>query len=188
MNTKSNEFKLKSIFAMSKKITMILSSLFLFAFVAKSQELKINDAGVKINFNFPADNCPGTIGGFTGSITFDASKPESAVIYGSVKTSTINTANTKRDDHLKSNEYFDAVKYPTMDFKAKKVEKTSKGFKMTGILIIKNVEKEVVFNFTYTNLTFTANATIYVKDFGMMAKKERDATKTTIAIVIPILG
>ncbi|MFZ5552843.1 MAG: YceI family protein [Bacteroidota bacterium] len=171
-----------------KKLTLLLSSLFVFAVVAKSQELKINDAGVKISFTFPADNCTGTIGGLDAHITFDAAKPESAVIYGSVKVSTINTGTPKRDDHLKSADYFDAVKYPTIDFKAKKVEKTAKGFKMTGIMIIKNVEKEVVFNFTYTDLTFKASAVIYVKDFGMMVKKEREATKTTISITIPILG
>ena len=171
-----------------KKITFILSALFLVAGVAKSQELKVNDAGVKISFNYPSDNCTGTIGGFTASIVFDAAKPELANISGSVKVNTLNTLTPKRDEHLKSDEYFDAVKYPNMKFKSTKVEKTLKGFKMTGMLTIKNVEKEITINFTYANLTFTASSTIYVKDFGIMANKDREATKTIISMTIPIIG
>jgi len=169
-----------------KKITIILSAMFVFVTVAKSQALKINDAGVKIEFSFPAESVTGTIGGFTASIVFDETKPESAVISGSVKVNTLNTQTPKRDEHLKSADYFDAAKYPAMKFRSTKVEKGVKGFKMTGMLTIKGVEKEITINFTYSDMTFVATSTIYVFDFGIMAKKDRSATKTVITMTIPI--
>lgn len=188
MNTKPQIINLKTIFAMKKKITVFLSTLILLAISVKSQgqALNINMTGVKIEFSFPSENTTGTIGGFEASITFDSAKPEEAVIGGNVKVNTINTGVPKRDEHLKSDEYFNAVKYPKMKFKSTKVEKTLKGFKMTGMLTIMAVEKEITINFSYTDLTFKATSTIYVKDFGIMGKKDREATKTVITMTIPI--
>jgi len=62
-----------------------------------------------------------------------------------IQVASIDTGNSQRDGHLKSPDFFDAAKYPTITFKSKKIVKAGKdGFKVTGDLTIKGKTKEVV--------------------------------------------
>lgn len=67
-----------------------------------------------------------------------------------VQIASIDTAEKKRDDHLKSADFFDAKKFPTMTFKSKKFTGNLEDFKVTGDLTIKGVTKEVTLNGKYT--------------------------------------
>ncbi|WP_042357692.1 YceI family protein [Bacillus rubiinfantis] len=58
----------------------------------------------------------------------------------------INTRNEDRDNHLKSADFFDVEKFPTIDFVSKSITKDGADFKVTGDLTIKEVTKEVTFN------------------------------------------
>jgi polyisoprenoid-binding protein YceI len=56
----------------------------------------------------------------------------------------INTANQKRDDHLRSADFFDAGTHPTITFKSKRVEPAGDGrFKLVGDLTIRGNTREV---------------------------------------------
>ena len=66
-----------------------------------------------------------------------------------IDVASINTSNEKRDTHLKTDEYFDAAKFPTMTFVSKSFNKTSDGMVVTGDLTIKDVTKEVELPLTY---------------------------------------
>jgi K(+)-stimulated pyrophosphate-energized sodium pump len=66
-----------------------------------------------------------------------------------IDVASINTSNEKRDTHLKTDEYFDAAKFPTMTFVSKIFNKTSDGMLVTGDLTIKDVTKEVELPLTY---------------------------------------
>jgi len=62
-----------------------------------------------------------------------------------IDATTVNTGESKRDDHLKSADFFNVQQFPTMTFKSKKVEQVSAGkLKVTGDLTIRGVTKEVV--------------------------------------------
>ena len=62
-----------------------------------------------------------------------------------IDVASIDTGNAKRDGHLKSPDFFDAAKFPTITFKSKKIAKAGKdAFKVTGDLTIKGKTKEVV--------------------------------------------
>jgi len=57
----------------------------------------------------------------------------------------IDTREPQRDGHLKSPDFFDAAKYPTITFKSTKVEKAGQGkLKVTGNLTIKGTTRPVV--------------------------------------------
>ena len=60
----------------------------------------------------------------------------------------INTRDEKRDAHLKSPDFFDVAKFPTMTFKSTKVEKAGEGLKVTGDLTMHGVTKPVVLDVT----------------------------------------
>ncbi|PJB31743.1 MAG: protein yceI precursor, partial [Deltaproteobacteria bacterium CG_4_9_14_3_um_filter_65_9] len=57
----------------------------------------------------------------------------------------INTRVAKRDEHLRSPDFLDVAKYPTIAFKSRRVEKTGNGtMRMTGDLTLHGVTKEVI--------------------------------------------
>lgn len=110
--------------------------------------------------NFDPDDIPGT------SIKFD------------IDVNSIITGVEKRDDHLKSEDFFDQKKYPHINFISSGVEKT--GFnmcKVKGDLTIHGITKPVVINteffgsvkspFGETSMGFTAKAGLNREDFGL---------------------
>ncbi len=70
---------------------------------------------------------------FEGSFTYDADKDMLADGTFVAKTASVDTGNTKRDEHLVSADFFDAAKYPTIEFKNTKIKKVSKNkYKWSG--------------------------------------------------------
>ena len=70
-----------------------------------------------------------------------------STVEATIDVSSINTRDEKRDGHLKSPDFFDVAKFPTITFKSKKVAKAGEGkLKVTGDLTIHGVTKEVVLN------------------------------------------
>ena len=62
-----------------------------------------------------------------------------------IKTASINTDNSRRDEHLRSEDYFEAEKYPTIQFKSRSFERmNNKKFKLMGDLTMHGVTKPVV--------------------------------------------
>jgi len=124
-------------------------------------------------------NTKGNFSDYSGKIDFDKEKMEFNVFEGVVKTDSIDTENEKRDDHLRSPDFFDSAKFPDMKFVMKKYDKNSG--KMEGDLTIKETTKPVVFNVEMggvgagTNgvvkIGFDMSTTINRKDFGLTWNK-----------------
>jgi polyisoprenoid-binding protein YceI len=88
---------------------------------------------------------------FSGNIT--ASNPDftDARIDFQIDIASINTDNQMRDDHLKSDDFFNAGKFPKMVFKGKELKKVSGNkYKLTGDLTIRDVTKTVTLDVTYS--------------------------------------
>lgn len=100
-----------------------------------------------------------------------------------IDTNSINTNVQKRDEHLRSADFFDVAKYPTMTFVSKKVAKAAKGkLKVKGDLTLHGVTKEVVLNVEplskeskdpWGNIRrgTTASTKVNRKDFGLTWNK-----------------
>ena len=115
---------------------------------------------------------------FTGSMV--ASKPDftDAQIDFSADVNSISTDNEMRDKHLKSDDFFNAEKFPKMTFKSATFKKISaKSYELTGNLTIRDVTKKVKFNVIYGGTVkdpygnikagFKATATINRLDYGL---------------------
>jgi len=87
---------------------------------------------------------------FETSITATKSDFSDAVVTMTADVNSINTAVAPRDNHLKSADFFDVAKYPTMTFKSTSVKKSgSNTFKLTGDLTLHGITKPVVLDVTY---------------------------------------
>lgn len=94
-----------------------------------------------------------------------------------IPVASIDTGVQKRDDHLRSADFFDAKKYPNMTFKSKKCSGKLDDFKVTGDLTIKDVTKEVVMEVEYEGsvkdswgnqrAAFTAEFDLKRKDYNI---------------------
>ena len=82
-----------------------------------------------------------------GTINVDNAKPSNSSVNVTIPLSSLNTNVKALDEHLKTADFFDAVKYPNITFKSTKVQPVGKNkYKITGDLTIKNVTKPVVLN------------------------------------------
>ena len=73
-----------------------------------------------------------------------------ASVTATIKVATISTDNDQRDGHLKSDDFFNAEKYPTITFKSTGFEKVDdKHFHIVGDLTIRDVTKKVTFDAVY---------------------------------------
>jgi polyisoprenoid-binding protein YceI len=114
-----------------------------------------------------------------GKVTYDAAKPEATTIEATIDVASLNTRDEKRDGHLKSPDFFDVEKFPTLTFKSKSTKAKSKEeLSVTGDLTIHGVTKEVVLEVEgpsaptgdpWGNVRIGATATTKIKreDFGL---------------------
>ena len=121
----------------------------------------------------------GTLGPIKGTIEYDGKSVESVKADISIDVGAINTGNANRDNDLKSANFFDVTKYPTVTFKSKRVEPGGQGrFKLIGDLTMHGVTKEVVLNVEGPSpaiktqqggqkIGASATTTINRKDFGL---------------------
>ena len=80
----------------------------------------------------------------TGTLNLDDKNPTKSTVELTIDPSTIDTHEAKRDGHLKSPDFFDVAKFPTITFKSTKIEKSGKAkFKVTGDLNMHGVTKPV---------------------------------------------
>jgi len=86
-----------------------------------------------------------------GDIHLDEDKPEVTAVDVKIDTASINTRDDKRDNHLRSGDFFESEKYPYMTFKSKKVEMIDDdSAKLYGELTIKTITKPIVLDVEYT--------------------------------------
>ena len=166
-----------------KKVTIIAAGLMLSA-SAFAQSWSVDKMHSNIGFgitHLTINEIQGNFNSFDSKITDAKADFDGAKIEFSADVNSINTNVEPRDKHLKSADFFDAEKMPTLSFKSKTFKKTSgKNYKVTGDLTMHGVTKPVtldaVFNGTTTNpmskktmAGFTVTGNIKRSDFGVGA-------------------
>jgi len=122
-------------------------------------------------------NVSGAFGKLSGTVEFDPANPSASRIDVTIEAASVDTRNAKRDEHLRSADFFDVANHPTIAFKSTKVEKLADDrYRVTGELTIRGTTKEVVLDVETTpeiqaqgGFRFGATATgkINRKDFGV---------------------
>ncbi len=169
------------------KIARITTLVFLFLFVVAAAgplaagEYEIDSSHSTIGFqvrHMAISKTNGSFEDYTGSFSFEPGNPDSWSCEAVIQAKSINTNNEKRDDHLRSDEFFDVANFPTLTFKSTGVamENDSEGT-LKGDLTIHGITKPVEMNLealgTVTDpwgnerAGFTATIKINRKDYGL---------------------
>lgn len=136
-------------------------------------------------------NVRGEFSQFSVVVTTEGDKPESAKLEARIDASSIDTRNADRDKHLRSADFLDVEKHPSITFVSKKVESAGAGkFRVTGDLTIKGVTKPVVLDAEVSpvmkdpwgNLRVGVHATTTInrKDFGVSWHKVLDTGEVVV--------
>jgi polyisoprenoid-binding protein YceI len=120
----------------------------------------------------------GTFRDFSGTIDFDKAKPESSSVEFRIKAASIDTGVQKRDDHLRSPDFFDVATHPEIVFKSTKVvAKGNNQFDVTGDFTMHGVTKSITLPVTFlgeqkfmkgAKAGFETALTINRKDYGLV--------------------
>jgi polyisoprenoid-binding protein YceI len=118
----------------------------------------------------------GRFASFSGTITV-AENPLESFVEATVDMSSVDTNDAGRDEHLRTNDFFDIANFPTMTFRSTGVEESGGDYKLHGDLTIKGVTRPVTFDLEVggvsrdpwgnTKAGFTASGTVNRKDYGM---------------------
>ena len=121
---------------------------------------------------------------YSGTVEMDPEKQEFKTIEAVIQTASVTTDHQKRDDHLRSADFFDAKTFPTMTYKMKSYTKSGDQYTAIGDFTLLGVTKELTLVGTFNGMAqdpwgntragFTAEGTLNRKDFGMKFSKLLD--------------
>jgi polyisoprenoid-binding protein YceI len=143
-------------------------------------------------------NVYGQITGAKGALEIDEKDPTKTTGTVTLDVSTVNTANEKRDAHIKGEDFFDVAKHPSITYTIKKVTKGKGGkYKMDGELTMKGVTKPVSLNDVEITPTvkdplggvrrgFSGTTTLSRKDYGLTWNKQLDGGGMVVGDTVDI--
>ena len=111
---------------------------------------------------------------FEGSFESDG---ETVSVSGAAKAASVNTRQEQRDEHLRSEDFFDVANHPEIQFRSTRVERSGDGFDVTGPLTIRGITRDVTFHASVQGTTpdpwgnervgIEASGEIDRRDFGL---------------------
>jgi polyisoprenoid-binding protein YceI len=111
---------------------------------------------------FSSDDAGGIFSDFSGTIVFDEQNLSTGKFDVLIGVASINTGNGLQNKHAKSDEWFDAAKYPQIHYASKSIVKTGNGYQVTGDLDIHGVKKTTTIPFTFKQ---TAQGGVFAGSF-----------------------
>ncbi len=165
-----------------KRSVLVALAVLLSAAPALAQTWQIDPAHSRAQFtarHFGISNVRGDFSNIKGTVDFDGKDVTKAKVRATIDVNTVTTHVKQRDDHLKTADFFDVAKHPTMTFESTAITPAGAGkYKMTGNLTLRGVTKPVTFDLDAPSAVIkdpqgasrvgaAAVATINRKDFGV---------------------
>ena len=153
---------------------------------AANYKIDTDHTTVSFKIHHLLSNVTGRFNNVEGSFVYEPGKPETWKTNVTIKAESIDTNVAGRDKHLRSADFFDVEKFPTLTFESTGVsDVTESGFTLQGNLTIHGVTKAVAFNVSSygiakdpwknTIASFTAMAKISRAEYGLTWNKAVEA-------------
>lgn len=128
---------------------------------------------------------------FEGSARLDGGSPSRSTVRLTIRAASVQTRNTKRDDHLRSGDFLDAGSHPALTFASTRVEPTGgAGFRVTGDLTVRGVTRQVTVDVELTGsgrdqqgsrlAAFTGRTVVDRHDWGVSGARGMVGRKVTL--------
>lgn len=169
---------------MIKRSVLLILSLLLLAPSAFSAQYSLDVPHSQIHFSIAhlmVFKVRGNFTDFSGTVDIDTANKTLVSANASIEVSSIDTRNKKRDDHLRSADFFDTAEHGKITFVSKKVVGSNDDITVIGDLTIKGITKEITLNGRFVGATvgpwgkkragFTAVGEIDRRDFGLTWNK-----------------
>ena len=171
-----------------KTLVFVLSALVQSLGAAEAQTWKADLAHSRVGFSVTHMLIAEVDGRFTQfDVTLNQGKEDfsGSTIEAKIKTASVTTENETRDKHLRSDDFFNAEKYPEIQFRSTSFERTGdKAYKITGDMTIRDVTKNIMLEAKFlggvtdargnARAGFRATTTINRFDFGVKWDKRLD--------------
>lgn len=140
-----------------------------------ADEYKIDPVHSRVGFavkHMVINTVHGRFTDFNGTILFDDKDPSKSSVAVAIKTASINTDNSGRDNDLRSANFLEVEKYPEITFKSKSVEKKGNSYVAHGTLTIKAVSKDVDLAFTLGGPLDTGRGKLLGAEAGLTINRQ----------------
>jgi polyisoprenoid-binding protein YceI len=132
---------------MNRRIVIsALSALLLTGVSALAQSWTIDHNHTQVNFqvrHMGVSTVRGSLSGITGTVVWDDKDPTKSSVEATIDATTVSTNNDARDKHLKSPDFFNVEKFPTLTFKSTSVTGSAGKLQIIGDLTLAGVTKSV---------------------------------------------
>lgn len=153
---------------MMLRILFVSLALLNLSYNINGQSLDSENSGVSFSVsNMAFNTVKGTFKGMNGNIIFDPNNVASSIFDVCIDASTINSGNSKRDKHLKNEDFFEVDKYPSICFKSTQITKTKSGYITTGTLTMHGISKIIEIPFTYNDNKFVGEFKVNRFDYSI---------------------
>jgi polyisoprenoid-binding protein YceI len=182
-----------------KKMTLLAAFIMIAEMAAAQTEWKVDKGHSTIQFNVIHNliaEVNGSFKEFDGKIISKAEAFKDADIEFVIQTASINTGNDNRDNHLRSDDFFNAEKFPEIKFKGV-LERNEGVYQLKGDLTMRDVTKKVTFDVTYRGSVdtgrgiragFKINGKINRLDYGVKWSNKLASGELVVADEVEILG
>ena len=99
------------------------------------------ESSVVFSVTYGVSNFYGRVNDVSGTVVFDKADPSKSSVELTIPVESVDTHHEKRDQHLKSPDFFNAKQFPVMTFKSKQVESSGDTYKVTGDFTLHGVTK-----------------------------------------------
>ena len=174
---------------------LLLSTALVFS-LAEAKEFVIDNTHTNVGFSIKhmmISNVKGNFNTYQGDIDFDTEKKVFTKLSAKIDAASIDTGIAKRDDHLRSADFFDVAQFKTIDF----VMSSMKDGKVHGKLTMHGVSKEIVLDAKIHGVIkdfqgkqrvgFTLEGKINRKDFGLTWNKLLEGGGLTVDEVVHLV-
>jgi polyisoprenoid-binding protein YceI len=137
---------MKSLHALRSTAFLVAASLVAAVGSAQTSTWKIDPVHSGIEFrvlHLGVSHVSGSFSKVTGVVQLDDKEISHSKVDASVDVSTLNTQEPKRDDHLKSPEFFNLAQFPAITFKSTSLSKVGDKLQLTGDLTLAGVTKSI---------------------------------------------